>query len=344
MSEYEMIDEEIEVHGTELLYAILHVLDGRSHTSVFSDQTLDLEDEETERYVRRTVTRCMNDLRLRPGVFHADSSFANYLNLYFIRETGFTEFSKQILEKLWNCFDQEAPNSCDALVCDYREDDVPYIGVYLLEQVPAVTLISDVNESGTRNRIHTGAHTMPGASKKIRSFAIVNQISHEIFCCDETKWEGGTDLLNMKLLECDSGISKKEIVDTVKEVTNDIAEEYDENPAILLSRVKNYISETVKEGEPVNTEKMAEEVFDAKPEMAKAFLNSVQKHELPKEVELSAASVSRSMRRQRIATDTGIELAFPAEYFRNHDFIEFVNHEDGTISIEIKNIGKITNK
>ena len=46
-------------------------------------------------------------------------------------------------------------------------------------------------------------------------------------------------------------------------------------------------------------------------------------------------------RSQKIKTDTGIEITFPAEYAGNDDFIEFINQPDGTISIAVKNIGKI---
>lgn len=50
------------------------------------------------------------------------------------------------------------------------------------------------------------------------------------------------------------------------------------------------------------------------------------------------------MKNQKIRTDTGIELSFPTAYFENPDKIEFINNPDGTISIEIKHVGKITNR
>jgi hypothetical protein len=130
----------------------------------------------------------------------------------------------------------------------------------------------------------------------------------------------------------------------VSEITCDIAEEFQENPTVLLGKVKSYISDTVKEGMPLNTEALVKEVFEAKPEIAKSFRVRAEETSLPKEVELPKAAVSASMRRQKIKTDTGIEISFPAEYFNNRDYIEFVTHTDGTTTIEIKQIGKITNK
>ena len=43
-------------------------------------------------------------------------------------------------------------------------------------------------------------------------------------------------------------------------------------------------------------------------------------------------------------TDTGIEIVFPTDYYQKTDLIEFQNNADGTISIVIKNVGKITNR
>ena len=78
--------------------------------------------------------------------------------------------------------------------------------------------------------------------------------------------------------------------------------------------------------------------------MKERFLEKAAEKTLPPEVDLPRAAVAASMKKQKIKTDTGIEITFPAEYFRNQEFIEFVNHSDGTITIEIKQISKITNR
>ena len=65
---------------------------------------------------------------------------------------------------------------------------------------------------------------------------------------------------------------------------------------------------------------------------------------LPAEVSVEPAVAERRGRNHRIRTDTGIEITFPSEYCDNRDYIEFVNNPNGLISIELKNIGKITNR
>jgi hypothetical protein len=46
----------------------------------------------------------------------------------------------------------------------------------------------------------------------------------------------------------------------------------------------------------------------------------------------------------KLTTDIGVELSFPAEYYRDEKYIEIINNEDGTLSIQINNIGEIINK
>ena len=111
------------------------------------------------------------------------------------------------------------------------------------------------------------------------------------------------------------------------------------NPEITLYGVGS-----VEEEVPMTREDLAANVFNESEEMQNTFISASLEHELPKEVEVPKQYVTKKLKNQKIKTDTGIELSFPTEYSENSNFIEFVNHQDGTITIEIKNIGKITNK
>ncbi len=52
----------------------------------------------------------------------------------------------------------------------------------------------------------------------------------------------------------------------------------------------------------------------------------------------------RANKSHKIRTDTGIEIIVPSDFFNNSEYIEFISNEDGTISINIKNVGKIINR
>ena len=92
--ENQMLDELEETpHGLELQAAILHILDGRRHNIILSEQTLDLEEPSIEKYVKRYVTRAKKDMRTKPGTFLDTSSFLANLDPYFSNELSLPEFS-----------------------------------------------------------------------------------------------------------------------------------------------------------------------------------------------------------------------------------------------------------
>ena len=49
----------------------------------------------------------------------------------------------------------------------------------------------------------------------------------------------------------------------------------------------------------------------------------------------------KKFEKHRITTDSGIEITIPMEEYRNPDKVEFITNPDGTISVLIKNIGKL---
>ena len=341
----EIIDElEPQNHGLELQKAILHVLDGRRHHIVLSDETLDLEETQIEAYVKRYVNRCRKDTRSAQASFLDESGFAEALSKYFHGELSLSAFSAMVCDDLIHYFEHEEARSFECLFIDYREDDVPYLAVILLEEIETLSTMSGTGEKGIRNTISFGNSALPAVSKPVGSFAVINMLNEEIRYVDENKWKDSRSLLCEVLLKAKPGISGKKYLKTVQEIACEVADEYEESPAVVLGKVKNHIAESVKEGMTINTETLVEEVFEEQPKLAEAFRKRVEEVTLPKKIEVPAVSITPSFRKQRIRTDTGIEITFPAEYFQNNEFIEFRNHSDGTITIEIKQIGHITNK
>lgn len=335
---------EAEVRGTEIQSAVLHVLDGRHHNILLSEKTLDLDNPGIEKYVKRYVNRCRGDMRARPGTFRDNSVFARELEKYFRQETSLPLFSAAVCGDLTSYFENEEARSFEVLFIDYRTDDVPYIAAVLLEEQETMTYITEAENGLLCNTISFGHTALPAVSRQVASFAVVNVLNREISFVDEGKWKDGNKVITDTLLGAEAGVSRKEVVESVKEIACEVAEEFHENPTIVLSRVKNYIADTVSEGMPLRPEILAAEMFEEKPEMGQVFMRKAEEKTLPKEVELPKASVRMSMKKQKITTDTGIEIAFPAEYARDNSYIEFVEKGDGSITIEIKQVNKVTNR
>jgi len=89
---------------------------------------------------------------------------------------------------------------------------------------------------------------------------------------------------------------------------------------------------------------MAEVAFESDPVLRERFEEAAQAVELPERVPLEREAVRRVAKVQKIRTDTGIEVTFPAEYSRNPEYLTFTSEADGTLSIQLKNIGSIENR
>ena len=324
--------------------AVLHVLDYASGNEVMSQSSLNLEDAVIEEYVTKHLNKCMNDLRIKKGYFNDDSEYLKLLKGYTDQNYNFTDFSIQAAQLLSEYLKSTASQSHDVLFIDYRNDDVPYVGMLLLENQKAYTHETKADEV-ISNTILLQHSILPAPTKKLNTFALINTLTMEIQYVDNTNWNNGDiSVLPEMILDCTSEKSREEVLNEVSQVVTEVAEKCDENPTLLLSRYKNYVKNTAEENDTVSTEDLAVNVFNASEEMQDTFISASMEHEIPKEVEVPKKAVTRKMKNQKIRTDTGIELTFPTEYSENPDKIEFINNPDGTISIEIKHIAKITNR
>ena len=74
------------------------------------------------------------------------------------------------------------------------------------------------------------------------------------------------------------------------------------------------------------------------------FREELRKQGVEKPIEVEYVKPARSDKVQKIKTDKGIEIIIPVDYMNSRDFVEFKNQPDGTISIQLKNITRITSK
>lgn len=325
--------------------AILHVLDFSSDTIAYSDVSLNLEDTVISNYVKKKTESIMNDIRVQDGEFHEDSKFKNIFEEYKKSNINFVEFSKQIGNLLENYLKNTASQSYDVLFVDCEFNSQPYVCFVLLENGSAITHLSSFTEGIISNIITNANSILPSASKKPNTFAIIQKVNEKIEFVDRTNWNAGEiEVLQEMILDCTCAKAKDIVLKEVNEVVNEVAIQTDTNPTLLMSKYKNYVKESVEEDIPITTESLATNVFNESEEMQNAFISTSLEHELPKEVEVPKKYASSKMKSQKIKTDTGIELTFPTEYSSDNRYIEFVPHQDGTFTIEIKNIGKITNK
>lgn len=348
-------------------HAILHVFDFVSCTNTFSQEEMDLGEKDAGRYVARLAQKALNELDNKRGSFAPESMFARELESYAAGEIGFVELSQGIGEYLARELGHMGkPVSTDLLVVDFQ--DTPdkdasqlsdeelaerfegrerrYLAIILLESKQAYVHETAFGDDGERNGIERHRSILPNPSQKLTSYAVVDLRTLQVLFADKKRTIDGEErwLIPDGLLQCSVQASSKETFAAVAEVVEAVAEEYGANTAVALSRTKAYVSANAEDSDDLNLDELAGDVFDDSPAMRQRFEEMAQAYELPERVTVEREAARRVAAKHKIRTDTGIEITFPAEYSRNPEYLTFTSEADGTISIQLKNIGHIENR
>ncbi|MEG1564556.1 MAG: nucleoid-associated protein [Bacteroides sp.] len=327
--------------------AILHILDFNSDVCVLSQKELDFSNNDINTYLEKHLRHTQMDVNQKSEEFLPNSSFFRQLNKYLMQQSNFIEFSSFIGNKLYdNIFRSDKLDSVDLLVVDFSENNVKYFALILLTSKIAYTHQVLNNDGEIHNEIIRHYAILPNTNQKLDSYAFIRCDNFTVGFNDKKRMIDGNDtyLLPDRLLQCTSSISSKEAIKTINQIATEIAEKHGVNSAMVLSKAKNYLLENAEISSSFSPTELGQDVFAASEEMQKDFEVQISKAQLPPDVRVEKTFAIRTGKNHKIKTDTGIEIIFPAEYFESHDFIEFINNSDGTLSIELKNIGKIINK
>ena len=346
-------------------HAILHVLDFVACEHTYAREEMDLADKTTKNYVASHARKALGNLDNKHGTFAPDSRFAEALRDYFSGGADFVGLSADIAAFFERELGHmEKPVSTDVLVVDFEEGDatvaaddpeaafdgpIPrFFAVFLLESKQAYVHETAYGESGERNGIARHRSVLPNPSQKVPSYAVIDLRTLSVSFVDKARKVAGEErwLIPDGLLQCSMEASAKEAFSAVTELVEAVAEEYGQNAAVALSRAKAYAVENAVEDEldDLDLHDMAEVAFESNPVMRERFEEAAQAVDLPERVPLPREAVKRVARNHKIRTDTGIEVTFPAEYSRNPEYMTFTSEADGTISIQLKNIGSIENR
>lgn len=361
-------------------HAILHILDFEAGASSFSHRELDLTDRTVRSYVQRHLRKISSSPESRHGEFLPESAFAAELRRY-LDGGSFVGFSMQIAEFLYGELRKgEGVEPCDLLVADFEAEpehipadasrnadgldpEASAVAAALAEDAFegrgerrfAIVLlprkqayVHDVrSESGASvNGIVRHDATLPNPTQRVDSYACIGTRSFDVEFGDKPRTVAGTEtfVLPELLLQCSAESSCKEVLQSVTRIVEEVAQEYGANTARAVSKVKAIMSEKTNESGYLPPWELGCEVFEDEPAMRERFEETARREELPERVAVRRGVAARMGKSHRIRTDTGIEITFPSEYSANTDFIEFVTEPDGSISIELKNIGSIENR
>jgi hypothetical protein len=326
---------------------ILHILDFNSGMCLLSQEELDFSRGEVDTYLEKHIEKAQGDSGNKAGMFYESSEFKLRFQKYLSEQMEFSEFTAFVGNSLYNTLAQSDTQDTVDLVCvDYTDNDIRYLAVLVLGNRVAYTHQAENSDGHISNQLIRHFAILPSMTQRIDAYAIVrcDDLSVKVF--DKKVSIDGEDIfvLAEKVLQCTTQISPKEAIKTVNKTIAQVAKAYGANTAVVLSKAKSYLVENAEVSDSFSPVELGREVFSDSRDMQNAFEAQVAEAKLPEDIVVEKKVAMKTGKSHKIKTDTGIEVTFPAEYFENHEYIEFINNPNGTISIELKNIGKIVDK
>lgn len=327
--------------------AILHILDGMSGVTVFSDKELDVSDASINNFITTHIEKCYEDPGLRSGEFNDNSGIKYHIKQYISKEEDFEALSRAIAERLYEGIAaSENPDSSDVVVCDCVASEKNVIAILKCDNKMGFTHRVDQGDDGVNNSIINHYAILPTLTQKITECAFIGLDDMSIrYKGKKRKIDGETvDLIADILLECVYDISSKESINAVTKIAKKVTQDNGGDTMEIAARMKEYLTDNIEEIECIDVAKVAETVFDGRPAMKDEFSAKVAEAEVPETIELNKYVTKKLSSNIKLATDIGVEITFPAEFYRDKEHIEIINNDDGTLSVKINNIGEIINK
>lgn len=327
--------------------AILHILDANSGITVYSKEELDLDDAGIVAYICEHIDKVCDDPGMRTGSFKSNSGFMYQLMQYKEGHINFAEFTEYAAEKLYELIgESDSMTSSDLIICDCMMSDHPTIA--LLKCDNKIGFIHQViNQEGTvKNEIVNHYAIMPYPTQRFSEYAFIDIEDMSIKYKPKKISVNGEkiDMLADGLFECDFDFSTKESFNAITKLAKKITEEYAGNEIDTEAKIKQYVKDTAISKDNIVVEEVADAVFNSSVSAKEEFVQKAQEAEIPEVIAMNDYVTKRVNKNIKIVTDTGIEISFPAEYYKDDENIFIVNNDDGTLSIQINNIGQIINK
>ncbi|MBO5197716.1 MAG: nucleoid-associated protein [Lachnospiraceae bacterium] len=333
--------------------AVVHILDSYVGMPVLSDALLELSPDLND-FLRDHIYRIASGDDLKKCSFQTGES-AVYQMLADFNEENLLPVSRQIAEYLYSIMNSniEIP-AADLLIVTYQALGERYLALLKMnykEFYVHYTLPANQDDpdgiSGNCNDIIKQTAALPASSSKLSEAALINLSDYAVALIEKKYDVNGvkTNYFSQMFLQCQTSLSSKAKLDIVTKAVNQIHQKYYEDDFDKKMEAKSIIHSDIEEQGAIEIETIGERLFGTEPEIKEEFTEKLEKYNLVKEeVKPQNKQTTKKFEKQFLVTDTGIEINIPMEQYNNKQNLEFITNPDGTISVLIKNINRLTAK
>lgn len=289
-------------------------------------------------YFRKKLSKVFSDEAKR-GQFDVDNVFLSYL------AEDLMESSVKIAY-LWKeeFVISEDQKTNDLVFIEFDRDGQEHFAFLRISLKENFTHISGDGDSP----IKITQNNLPSATQTPDEALIVNRKTNHYYLIEKRIKHNGSfsNYFSENLLQVQPEQSVKKAIKQVEQVAQKVADSFNQDDFTFQSKLKTAIFKNLDEDEELSPEKLANQLFDDNLTARLTFVDEL-KEAIPEPIKVSDIDHSRQIKKlesQKLSLSNGIELIVPNNIYQDAESVEFIQNNDGTYSILIKNIQDIQNK
>ena len=326
--------------------AIVHILDSSVGIPVLSDQSMEVGPDFSD-FLKAHIEKITESDDVKHCTFAEGSEVKELLQN--CTPDNFVETSKQLAERLYDIMNANIDiPAADVAMTVFGCKGKDYLAFLKMNYKTSYTHQTRETDGGNSNEIILQRALLPGQGQRL-SEAFVLDLSDGSLILAEKKYEVNGEkcfYFSELFLECHAPLSQKSKLDIVTRAVDQVAKKYyGDEDAQKKMKIKDIICNELEEQGEIKVSELREKVFPGSPEMLEELDEKLDRYNLSYEtVAPKNEQTIKKFQKQKLYTDTGIEITIPMEEYRNPDHVEFITNMDGTISVLIKNIGMLSSK
>lgn len=319
--------------------AILHGFDPGNPELIFSDQPMVLTPVMLD-YVTKKVEKIYSDDAKR-GMLSADNQFLSLISDDFLAST-------QAIANFWReaFILSEKQKQNDLLFVSYELETQPHFAFIRLSLRDAFSHEHDA-ETG-QIKIRKSELSLPGAGSAADEAIAINLQTGSYHLLEKRIKYNGKNYyyFSENLLAETPEISVNKAIKTIKKTAASVAKSFTDDDFAFSQKVQNTVYHAIEKQEALHPETLADQLFADNLTARLEFKEQV-KADIPDKInfeQMPMAKIEKKLANQKLSLSNGIEMVVPQELYEDAETVEFIQNEDGTYSIIIKNIETIKNK
>lgn len=327
--------------------AIVHIMDGELGYPVYSEEELKLSPDIND-FFRNHIYKIMSGDDLKKCYFAEEENSKIYDLVKEFQEENLVAYSKEFAVELYGIMNANISiPSGDLAVVTFQANGGLYLALLKMNYKESYVHMTQSQETGNVNQIICYQSTLPAAGSKLSEAVIINLSDYSVQIIEKKYEVNGTKVnyLSELYLKCRAGMSSKSKLSIVTKAVEQVNKKHYAQEPVRQMEAKRIIREEIEDTGSINVEKISERIYGNAPEIKEEFDTKMEKYHMEKaEVTPQSGQTMKKFEKQYLRTDTGIEINIPMEQYQDANQVEFLTNPDGTISVIIKNINKISTR